>query len=92
MKPDNITNVTREEFLRIRGAGTGRPASAEAEALVRLSMGKGIKIPCRWKHAYRSCGGLSIMHVVGKRHGFKVTCACRDGVLYVWKGALEMEE
>ena len=81
-----IIRITEDEF---RGLSPlmGPHLCAEAQAVLSLEPGTGLKVPCRWRHrgGGRNCGGLSVLGGAAHRHGFRVECRCTDGWLYVFR-------
>ena len=84
--------ITAEEFnsVAIISDATRRPRSTLGWALLDVQPGEGFKLPCTYKHrSYLqnaiTCSGISSAHGTANRHGFKVTCKCKNGILYVMR-------
>jgi hypothetical protein len=84
--------ITAEEFnsIEIQRRGGGHPVSPLGLALRDVQPGEGFKLPCTYKHrSYLqnaiTCSGISSAHGTANRHGFKVTCKCKNGILYIMR-------
>ena len=68
-----------------------RPRTPLTLAIRDIQPGEGFKVTCTYKHfphktngkAYTACSGISTAHQTANRLGFKVSCKCREGMLYV---------
>ena len=81
-----MTPIGPEEFETVWPRSKSlAPESAKARALLPMS---GFKTPCRWKHGKPkdTCGGAQMVRYAVRRNaGFKVSCRCKDGTLYVFR-------
>ena len=93
----NITPITAAEFNSV-AVVTRQPSSTLGWALFDVQPGEGFKLPCTYKHRtnqrrdfvssgkyFSSCNGMAQAHNYANRHGFKITCKCKNGILYVMR-------
>jgi hypothetical protein len=84
----NIKSITAEEFYSLKNKRQ-QPRTPLTLAVRGIQPGEGFKLPCTYQHfphgdgPSAACGGLAIAHQTANRLGFKVSCKCREGILYV---------
>ena len=81
-----VEEITQEEFEQVAPAKVGgRIPRPEVRAVQALTPMHGVKFPCWAGHHEHTCKSLGTVRQAATRKGFRISGACRNGRVYVFR-------